>query len=392
MESRERIAALQQKRARTPVAKGKQRQGQGAKGLTIAQSGDDEEDDDEWISSGSGAATPQNVELEDTSSATDKNMMSPHADLTNGVADRLKNGVADRLTNGVEELTTPRAEVQLELTCVDTARPDSSPTSRVQTQGQAQPPVVRIQPQTTPSSPESPSPTPTEPSEQMPVRHTRSEAPSPSDLRHKPTPKRHPLIRHSSNYAGSKVEMPPHPLIRGKSLQGSALKPAALVPLYVNNESAQAQLLAFPSSRSASTTYQSFYQSPSETSTVSGDRLPSRKGSISSLHSIATLPAPSRLNSSRTKGDRTQTLSSISTSSSSAALTALNMLPATSRPGTPPMIVRFPYSTKRDAHDAYHHLLPPPYLASYMSLSNKYNPLLDSYERVMRAKNTKPTR
>ena len=381
MESRERIAALQQKRARTPVAKGKQRQGQGAKGLTIAQSGDDEEDDDEWISSGSGAATPQNVELEDTSSATDKNMMSPHADLTNGVA--------DRLTNGVEELTTPRAEVQLELTCVDTARPDSSPTSRVQTQGQAQPPVVRTQPQTTP---ESPSPTPTEPSEQMPVRHTRSEAPSPSDLRHKPTPKRHPLIRHSSNYAGSKVEMPPHPLIRGKSLQGSALKPAALVPLYVNNESAQAQLLAFPSSRSASTTYQSFYQSPSETSTVSGDRLPSRKGSISSLHSIATLPAPSRLNSSRTKGDRTQTLSSISTSSSSAALTALNMLPATSRPGTPLMIVRFPYSTKRDAHDAYHHLLPPPYLASYMSLSNKYNPLLDSYERVMRAKNTKPTR
>ena len=143
--------------------------------MTIAQSGDDEEDDDEWISSGSGAATPQNVELEDTSSATDKNMMSPHADLTNGVADRLKNGVADRLTNGVadrltngvEELTTPRAEVQLELTCVDTARPDSSPTSRVQTQGQAQPPVVRIQPQTTPSSPESPSPTPTEPSEQM---------------------------------------------------------------------------------------------------------------------------------------------------------------------------------------------------------------------------------
>ena len=384
MESRERIAALQQKRARTPVAKGKQRQGQGAKGLTIAQSRDDEEDDNEWISSESGAATPQNVELEDTSSATDKNMMSPHADLTNGVA--------DRLTNGVEELTTPRAEVQLELTCVDTARPDSSPTSRVQTQGQAQPPVVRIQPQTTPSFPELPSPTPTEPSEQMPVRHTRSEAPSPSDLRHKPTPKRHPLIRHSSNYAGSKVEMPPHPLIRGKSLQGSALKPAALVPLYVNNESAQAQLLAFPSSRSASTTYQSFYQSPSETSTISGDRLLSRKGSISSLHSIATLPAPSRLNSSRTKGDRTQTLSSISTSSSSAALTALNMLPATSRPGTPPMIVRFPYSSKRDAHDAYHHLLPPPYLASYMSLSNKYNPLLDSYERVMRAKNTKPTR
>ena len=207
------------------MAKGKQRQGQGAKGLTIAQSGDDEEDDDEWISSGSGAATPQNVELEDTSSATDKNMMSPHADLMNGVA--------DRLTNGVEELTTPRAEVQLELTRVDTARPDSSPTSRVQTQGQAQPPVVRIQPQTTPSSPESPSPTPTEPSEQMPVRHTRSEAPSPSDLRHKPTPKRHPLIRHSSNYAGSKVEMPPHPLIRGKSLQGSALKPAALASLYV---------------------------------------------------------------------------------------------------------------------------------------------------------------
>ena len=75
------------------MAKGKQQQGQGAKGLTIAQSGDDEEDDDEWISSGSGAATPQNVELEDTSSATDKNMMSPHADLTNGVADRLKNGL-----------------------------------------------------------------------------------------------------------------------------------------------------------------------------------------------------------------------------------------------------------------------------------------------------------
>lgn len=91
MQSRERIAALQQKREQTPVAKGKQRQAQGAKGFTIAQSGDDSEDDDEWVSSESGAATPQNVELEDTSSAADKNMMSPHADLANGVADRLTN-------------------------------------------------------------------------------------------------------------------------------------------------------------------------------------------------------------------------------------------------------------------------------------------------------------
>ena len=84
--------------------------------------------------------------------------------------------------------------------------------------------------------------------------------------------------------------------------------------------------------------------------------------------------------------DRSRTMSTISNSSSSAALSALNMLPAVSRPSTPPMIVHFPPESRRDVPDGLHQLLPPPYAPAHFTALLKYNPLGDCYERVMRAK------
>ncbi|KAH8119015.1 hypothetical protein DFH11DRAFT_414532 [Phellopilus nigrolimitatus] len=376
VQSKERISTLQQKRAQAPVTKRSQPQAHKA-GFTLSRSSD-ETDDEEWVSSESGAATPQNDDDDEgTRGTTPVVLRGDHI-----AGDISENG--DHAENGANEPATPRADS--ELTRVETARPD-------QVQTRMQPPTVRVQPQSTPTSPAAP--TPVEPQEELPIRHTRSEAPSPTQLRQKSASKRHPLIRQTSTYGETKAEMPPHPLIRGPSYHG-AVKPAPLAPLTVNSDVAQVQLSASPTStrigsRPDSPLYltQSFsLKSPSEASTEGRDRLPSRKGSISSLHSIATLPAPTsaRYVGNRHKQDRTRTLSTMSTSSSSAALSSLNKLPAMSRPGTPPMTVHFPSESRRDIQDGYHQLLPPPYLAAHATVTARYNPLLECYERVMRAK------
>ncbi|THH07831.1 hypothetical protein EW145_g3118 [Phellinidium pouzarii] len=390
--SKERIATLQQKRTHTPVSTKRQpvkniTQTHKA-GFSIAYS--DGTDDEEWVSSESGAATPQNNDV-------DAARGSSPVDQQKGGFTSAHVGEGEdttRASNGVVEPLTPRAESELALTRVETARPG---TSVVQAQALAQPPTVRIQPQSTPAFP-GPTPVPPSASERRAevqlVRHTRSEAPSPTQLPQKPMAKRHPLVRHSSTHGDVKVEMPHHPLIRGQSYHG-ALKPAPLAPLTVNSETAQAQLSASPrsarlGSRTGSPSYstQPFaIDSPTEASPDSHDRALSRKGSVSSLHSVATLPAPvlSRFGA-RSKQDRTRTLSTISMSSSSAALNSLNMLPAMSRPGTPPLAVHFPSESRHDVQDGYHQLLPPMYVPAHMTVLARINPLRDCYNRVMRAK------
>ena len=295
--------------------------------------------------------------------------------------------------NEVEDRTTPRAEINIDLTRTDVPRPQTHgqrtqpPQQQQQHHPKAQqlqqPPMVRVIHQSTPASPDPPLET-AKVAPMKPIRQTRSEAPSPPI---KAPVKRFSLVRNGSHYGEGKVEMPHHPLIRGQSYHGSSLRPAALAPLTVNSEAAQAHMTASPS-RSGSPPYSAgIHQSPSEASTTS--RIPSRKGSISSLHSVATLPAPSSRFFGGGRGNqdpRTRTMSTISNSSSSAALSALNMLPAVSRPATPPMIVHFPPESRRDASDGLHQLLPPPYAPSHLTAVAKYNPLGECYERVMRAK------
>ncbi|KAI5117769.1 hypothetical protein M0805_005200 [Coniferiporia weirii] len=352
-------------------------------GFSLAHS--DGTDDEEWVSSESGAATPQNDEDDDDAHGT--------TPVDRQRVEHAPNGGTNRVVNGTAGLATPRSQSALSLTRVETARPETSPQMRAQVQ--AQPPTIHVQPQSTHVSPTPPPVPPVaerRPDVQL-IRHTRSEAPSPTHLSQRPAPRRHPLVRHASTHGESKAEMPPHPLIRGQSYHG-ALKPAPLVPLSVNMEAAQAQLSASPTnarvgSIASSPSYmtQSFTQSPSEGSTDSRERVPTRKVSSSSLHSVATLPAPSstRFNA-RTKQDRIRALSTISLSSSSAALDSLNKLPAMSRPGTPPLAVHFPSESRRDVQDGYHQLLPPMYSAAHATVLARYNPLQECYERVMRAK------
>ena len=156
----------------------------------------------------------------------------------------------------------------------------------------------------------------------------------------------------------------------------------------VNQEPAKAQLLASPVA--GDMTQNSRLRTPSDASTDSRDRLPSPKGSISSLHSVVTLPAQSTARLGPKLGiDRSRTLSVISNSSSSAALNSLNMLPAMSRLATPPMTVHFPAESRREVQDGFvhHQLLPPNYAASHMTSLSRYNPLCESYARVIQAKN-----
>ncbi|KAL5528653.1 hypothetical protein ACEPAF_7789 [Sanghuangporus sanghuang] len=422
--SKEQITVTHKRAHAPPSNKGKQPQTQNRPqrpNFSIARSDDTADSDDEWVSSESGAATPQihhavdtDEDAEETNTGGRGTVMPverqraideslPPENRMNGGNNIY--GKADRAPNRFDDdVTTPRAELDVDLTRVETVRPDAAagtaaavlapPTSRQDEM--IPPPVVRVQAQSTPATPVPTSPPPPvleQPTAKAPpVRQVRSEAPSPTQLRQKSAAKRTTFVRHTSTHGDVKRDMPPHPLIRGQSYHGAALRPARLAPLTVNSEAAQAQLTTSPStpSRAGSPSYfsTSFRESPTGASTDSQDRLPSRKNSISSLHSVTTLPAPasSRLVGGWGRPDRTRTLSTISTSSSSAALTALSSLPTMSRPSSPPLVVYFPAENRRDPNEGFHQLLPPQYLATHMTVLTKYNPLYDSYERVMRAK------
>jgi hypothetical protein len=363
MQSKERLAAMH--RGHAPQPKRNTTTQTGKATFSLAKS--DGTDEDEWVSSESGAATP--------------------LDADDGNDDQLNRTPVEQahLATLLDHVNgaTPRAQTPIQR--IDTARPHE-PLQQVQ---RAQAPVVHVQ-SSTPA-----------PVEAKLLRQTRSEAPSPSQIRRNgDSSNRNSMVRRSSAHSVVKVEIPHHPLIRGQSYHGG-LKPASLAPLAINPESAQAQLSASPTTArvdnlhySPESMHSSLHRSP-EADEPEARPSRSRKESFSSLHSVATLPAPSssRVVGSRSRMnravDRTRTLSTLSTSSSSAALTSLNTLPAASRPGTPPLTVHFaPESqSRREQTEGLHQLLPPVYLASHLSTLARYRPLADCYERVMRAKN-----
>lgn len=361
VQSKERVAPLHRGQAAQPKRTFAAHTGK----ATFSLPKSDGTDEDDWVSSESGAATPHDPEDDDQRTRTP-------------VEDDHKTTIINDHVNGA----TPRAETPLPR--VDTIRPNE-PLRQVQ---QMHPPVVNVH-----------TATPIVPPTADTYRQTRSEAPSPTQLRDGNTSKRSSMIRQSSGQSAVKVEVPHHPLIRGQSYHGG-LKPAALAPLTVKSESAQAQLSASPTS-----SYGILHSPNSIDGSIlneSPDRdephiRPTRKASFSSIHSVATLPAPSsrQVVGSRSRMnravDRTRTLSVMSTSSSSAALTSLNTLPGGSRPGTPPLTVHFTPEThsRREHAEGLHQLLPPPYMASHMSTLSQYNPMADCYARVMRAKHTR---
>ncbi|KAJ6593670.1 hypothetical protein B0H19DRAFT_1056174 [Mycena capillaripes] len=327
-----------------PHGGGKQRAG-----FHIASPGDEEEED--WVSSESGAVTPNPHNEEDSDlESTESNDNRPVAvrrapeppqrapDLprvaTARPADFRPEPEAPRSQPERRAPTTPRtAEPRIE-TRIDTGTPAANGTAN----GYREPPLT---PSTAPPS----------------------QTPSPS-LRRQSRP--------MSSHSMYKPELRPHPLIRGQSFGQPSLapKPSPLLPIAVTtNPDVATHLTASPSTSPTSP-------------------LPSaltRRTSISSARSVATIatthPQPRSVREARHR-----TFSTLSSASSSAALSSLTHLPAVSRPPSPQMIAFFPPTNPHVRVEDIHPLLPPPYVTNHLTVLARRAPIREAFDRVARAR------
>jgi len=332
-------------------------------GFTISSPGEDE---DEWVSSeaGSGAATPDD-------SSDEEDLRRERS--TTPVKEAKAVPALDK--DGVLVSATPRAESSMSR--VATARPTAP------LEAQPAPPVPSqlsnhhttkqffyqrqyAEPNAMANPPTTTSPT----AQSLHENSTRNSITRPPSM-------------HSIR---SEAPLRPHPLIRGNSygqgvVLGSTTKPAPLAPLTVTSGSSAAQISSSPPNSSSS---------PSSVKTAFGPHSPNRRTSISSGRSVATLPMTpmSPQPHAPQYHDRHRTVSSMSASSTSfAALTTLAQLPsANSRPSTPQYTSHFPPQNPHVNLDTMHPLLPPPYLGTHLTVLSTKNPVRDSFNRVVRAK------
>ncbi|KAK7692965.1 hypothetical protein QCA50_004606 [Cerrena zonata] len=354
-------------------------------GFTI--SSPSEGDDDEWVSSESGAATPLNGSDTETTAVA----LEPAKPSIQRTTSRV-NGFA------AEEQPTPRARTPTALPPVDNDLPPT-PQRRDHVSELPQPlsqlgsPFVHeAPPQQLHQSPPKEIP--------APIPRTRSETHSPPRRSPDHAIQRHSLTRPPSTHSVSARAdtLRPHPLIRansyGQGILGPA-KPAPLAPLTtVMDENAPAEM----STTTSPTSFRAVSPAPSNKTTATSPDLPHtspakseasrqlRRTSTSSVRSTATMPAipsASQVQLTRANHDRQRTLSS---TSSFAALSnfAMRSTPSPTRPQIKPLIVTFP--TNQDHNEMIHPLLPPPYLSAHLTMLQYRNPLAESYERIMRAK------
>lgn len=354
--SKEQIHPVLLKRA--PAPHGKQN-GAKNKGFTISSPGSDE---DEWVSSESGAATPSN-DVDDDNEEEMSRTPVEHAKLNKAARSHRRQS---------EE--PPRAETPIPR--VHTARPNQP------TQLSRAPDAVSAPHTTLHHSSQQPS------SDMMVM--TDVDVP-PSHLRHTPH-KRHSRPPSTHSLASKHdANLRPHPLIRGHSFGTGinlASKPVPLAPLADKSESSPGITASPPHSAvgnlsSSPTSIKTASGSPSSPSQV-------RRVSVSSARSAATLPVP-QMNQQPSRAqlqDRTRTLSTLSSSSSNsvAALSSLVHFPAQTRPSTPQKVSYFPPPNPNINLEAIHPLLPPPYLSTHLTVLANRTPLRESYDRVIRAK------
>ena len=370
-----------------------------------------EGDDDDWISSESGAATPVNDSDGEGVTPVDKPRFPPNTLLANGFAK--------------DELPTPRAEAvvlpRIDTTAppAETARPaEGGPGDHSTTREYAPHPSQPVQSSQLPPKSAPPQQTTTPLADSLPIApltppagKARSETHSPP--RRSPDEAKRSMTRPpsiNSIHTMSSHSLRPHPLFRANSLGYGAgfgtAKPVPLAPLTTvpsNPNPADISQTSPTSMRAVSPTLSMYGTAPSPvlshpSPTVSEASRQLRRSSTSSRSSVITLPTgqqlqPSASHAQLTKAsghDRQRTTSS---SSTFAALSSLNLgrRPAPSPPKTPlqQMIVRFPLQEESSQQDAIHPLLPPPYLNTHLTMLQYRNPLAESYDRVMRAKNAR---
>lgn len=339
-------------------------------GFTIASHNDD--DEDEWVSSESGAATPSHHDSDSDDESDD-----------NASLEALSRQLA------VGRSVHPSAQADPDpLPRVDTARPSDyvSAATRHERPGTHTPtlPSIKTNMTDTPAH----------------FSHFQTHSPHLSDsytnsallaspARRSPYPsQKHHSARPPSTHSAGRSEPPlrPHPLIRGHSYgQAQPLKPAPLAPLTVIPTSTSLRM--DPSDQIVST-------SPSSTEPISPTLLnpasssQRRRTSMSSARSVATLPSHSNIRepANWSASERKRTFSTISHSSSSAALSSLVHLPTVTRPPSPQAVSFFPPVNPHANVEGIHPLLPGPYLNNHLTVLARRNPIKESFDRVIRAR------
>ncbi|KAF9237505.1 hypothetical protein BU15DRAFT_48612 [Melanogaster broomeanus] len=365
--SREQLQTQDQRYALPPNQR--QQGGKPKPGFTLSSPTAD--DDDDWVSSESGAATPDSDDS-DARSQTPVNQR------------RVMPAAAPPAYEPIHRPETPRAQHQ-PLSRVPTIRPPEAP---VKTSAVSVPPL--------PQSSQTATVPPTIHPEQTPqprllfnetrVMETRSANTSPVPRSRRSPHGRQSVTRPPSMHStSSRLEAPlrPHPLIRGKSFGQNAPMSPKVVPLVPLTVALEASPVSSPDPAEMLST------SPSSVKTTYAQPSANRRTSVSSARSVATLPSQSQFQAqifSKTH-DRNRTLSSMSSTSSTSvrALSSLAHLPAT-RPSTPQYSAHFPPAAFSVNVEAVHPLLPPPYLSAHMSILMHRSPLRESYERVIAAR------
>ncbi|KAF8995434.1 hypothetical protein BDQ17DRAFT_1430338 [Cyathus striatus] len=381
VQSKEQLYVLTGKRPQQPQQYQKANGTKPKAGFTISSPGED--DDDEWVSSESGAATPSHPESDSETDIEELVLTQNHPQRTPQIL--------PQDLNARPETPIPR---------VDTARPSqfdaaalAAGLTAAQYQHGMRSPLPTFQP-TQVSSTEQANVYIHTPRSEADVM-TTSYSDSGSNSRNSPrsSNKRHSVTRPPSTHSiASRTEhaLRPHPLIRGHSY-GHINKPTPLAPLTVIPQATLSQTSTSPSGTihegsgdlsTSPSSVRTSLASPRSTETLPS--MQGRRTSISSAHSIATIPVHSSLLREQSKGfDRNRTLSSVS---SSAALSSLAHLPTVTRPPSPQQIAFFPPTNPHANIEGIHPLLPAPYLNNHLTVLSRRIPIRESFDRVLRAK------
>lgn len=335
-------------------------------GFTIASPND--EDEDEWVSSESGAATPSHHDSDSDDELDDNTSLD------------------GQLAVGRSTPSCVQPDIY-PLPRVDTARPsDYSSAARHERRGTHTLPLPSIDTNMADTSRSSPFQTQNPRSADPYTTPANISAPARQSLH--PSHKHRPPSTHS--IGRSEQPLRPHPLIRGHSYShAQPLKPAPLAPLAVipGSASSSISLRMDPSD-------QTLAVSPASTASASPTLLnpasshQRRRPSVSSAHSVATLPSHSNIREplNWSVSDRKRTTSTISHSSSSAALSSLVHLPTVTRPPSPQAVSFFPPVNPHANVEGIHPLLPGPYLNNHLTVLARRNPIRESFDRVIRAR------
>ncbi|KAG1815985.1 uncharacterized protein BJ212DRAFT_1481050 [Suillus subaureus] len=360
-------------REQLPVQAQRQTTGKPKAGFTIASQSADE--DEEWVSSESGAATPSSVSSDSGRSRTP---VETH---------KHSLPAAPLIDEPIHRPETPRAQLP-SMSRVPTIRPPEAP---ARTSSAVAVSAVHVSPAPALATSRyhvKQSSISQHPSPERRIMETRSENTSPI---HRSRPhKRQSVTRPPSTHStASRNDAPlrPHPLIRGQSYGHAAPvtpRTVPLAPLTITSEAAPAHI----STTQIYDAEDGICTSPSSIKTTCAPP-PNRKTSISSARSVVTLPTEAHIQPLHFKAvhDRTRTLSSMSSTSSSSvqALSSLAQLPTT-RPSTPQYTSHFPAASLYTNLETVHPLLPPPYLSAHVSILAHRSPLRESYDRVIAAK------